>query len=656
MFATTWGSGSRRRIGPSRRSCAPAPTRPARPFPLSSCEPIAGSRPGSIPTTTRGRTIRRGSAPTDSATALAKWASGAKGSPSSSSSTSTSPHCSLLAAGALQDPVRLVPYDGEIAAADAAVGSFVGFLKSAGLYDRAILIFLSDHGEGLGDHGEAEHGVFLYREALRVPLLVKRAGKTGTSVTAPVSLTDVVPTVLSLLSIPIPNELPACSLLAPESRGERRIYSGPSIRGWLSVGRSRLACGGSVTTTSMRRAPKLYDLASDPAERRILLRGCPPSLRSDAVRAPGDRPALLAARGLYPRRVRSWQPWAHQRFARPAGRRLAARPERQSRSACRAQEALRSLLRRKVRGRRRPGSRLRCQEPRVLSAWTMLSDSLDHCPGCLKRSKPSGEESTSRRRSRRASSSRRRTPVFPFQKRAGDTAGAGANASRGDRPGLRDRGDQARARASLPGVGEDPGGRGPAEGVSAAPEESSRSSVSRSPRLEGARRPGELFSPRSRSSPAMRASCSIWGRFFFAGGSVGARDWFSKSLEADPSAVQAHSPGWASSGEARRPGRRPVLPTVADAGNLPVYQSAATAGVFARSAPTIIKRLNEEINRVLGRPEVKERFFNQSLEILGAPGNTALQNPNMDNTPKKQKKSQPPHPMKESTDSSPSVP
>jgi tripartite-type tricarboxylate transporter receptor subunit TctC len=63
----------------------------------------------------------------------------------------------------------------------------------------------------------------------------------------------------------------------------------------------------------------------------------------------------------------------------------------------------------------------------------------------------------------------------------------------------------------------------------------------------------------------------------------------------------------------------PGLPTIADAGNLPGYESASTAGVFAPAgtAETIIKRLNEEINRVLGRPEVKERFYNTSVEVVG---------------------------------------
>ena len=63
----------------------------------------------------------------------------------------------------------------------------------------------------------------------------------------------------------------------------------------------------------------------------------------------------------------------------------------------------------------------------------------------------------------------------------------------------------------------------------------------------------------------------------------------------------------------------PDLPTVAAAGNLPGYESAATAGVFAPAgaSPAIIKRLHEEISRVLARPQAKERFFNQGVEIVG---------------------------------------
>ncbi|HZM47492.1 MAG TPA: tripartite tricarboxylate transporter substrate binding protein [Burkholderiales bacterium] len=63
----------------------------------------------------------------------------------------------------------------------------------------------------------------------------------------------------------------------------------------------------------------------------------------------------------------------------------------------------------------------------------------------------------------------------------------------------------------------------------------------------------------------------------------------------------------------------PDLPTVAVAGNLPGFESAATAGIFgpAGLSPALVKRLNEDISRVLLRPEVKERFFNQAVDIVG---------------------------------------
>jgi tetratricopeptide (TPR) repeat protein len=89
------------------------------------------------------------------------------------------------------------PYDGEIAAADAIVGKFIDFLKRRGIYDRALIILLSDHGEGLGEHGEDEHGIFLYREDIHVPLIVKRprSERAGATVNAPTPLIDVFPTI-----------------------------------------------------------------------------------------------------------------------------------------------------------------------------------------------------------------------------------------------------------------------------------------------------------------------------------------------------------------------------------------------------------------------------------------------------------------------------
>ena len=69
------------------------------------------------------------------------------------------------------------PYDGEVAYADEIVGRLFDRLRAMDLYDRSTIILLSDHGEGLGDHGEQEHGLFLYRETTHVPLIVKLPGQ-----------------------------------------------------------------------------------------------------------------------------------------------------------------------------------------------------------------------------------------------------------------------------------------------------------------------------------------------------------------------------------------------------------------------------------------------------------------------------------------------
>jgi len=116
------------------------------------------------------------------------------------------------------------PYDGEVSYADAITGRFLDELKTRGLYDSALVIILSDHGEGLGDHGEKEHGVFLYRESLQVPLLVKLPGgkRAGESVDRTVALTDVLPTVMEVVGI---DGHAAASLLAAAPAKERQVYS-----------------------------------------------------------------------------------------------------------------------------------------------------------------------------------------------------------------------------------------------------------------------------------------------------------------------------------------------------------------------------------------------------------------------------------------------
>ncbi|HWW61172.1 MAG TPA: sulfatase, partial [Thermoanaerobaculia bacterium] len=115
-------------------------------------------------------------------------------------------------------------YDGEIAHADEIVGTFLDALRKDGVYDDALIIILSDHGEGLGEHREQEHGVFLYREALQVPLLLKlpKSAMHGKSIATPVQLSDVFATITS-----ITNTKKGLSLvdIAAGAKPDRRIYA-----------------------------------------------------------------------------------------------------------------------------------------------------------------------------------------------------------------------------------------------------------------------------------------------------------------------------------------------------------------------------------------------------------------------------------------------
>ncbi len=162
------------------------------------------------------------------------------------------------------------PYDGEIANADAVVGGVLAELKRLGVYDHAIVVLLSDHGEGLGEHGEAEHGMLLYRTTLQVPLLLKLPGSRlgGTSVEAPAQLVDVYPTLLSLVALAPPPGLPGRSLLELRggAGGDRELYAETSY--------PRLHFGWSELSSLIRGRfhyihgpdPELYDLDADPAE------------------------------------------------------------------------------------------------------------------------------------------------------------------------------------------------------------------------------------------------------------------------------------------------------------------------------------------------------------------------------------------------------
>src|SRR4030095_16219688 len=164
-------------------------------------------------------------------------------------------------------------YDGEIAAADHIVGELLAELKRLDVYDKALVVLLSDHGEGLGEHGEDEHGVFLYNEAIHVPLVVKlpEAQRAGATTARPVQLLDVAPTVLGLLGLQVPKIMPGVSLLA-DAVPPRRIYF-ETFYPRLHFGWSELFSLIDETHHYIDGPdPELYDRERDPKETTNVLR------------------------------------------------------------------------------------------------------------------------------------------------------------------------------------------------------------------------------------------------------------------------------------------------------------------------------------------------------------------------------------------------
>ena len=162
------------------------------------------------------------------------------------------------------------PYDGEIAYADAALGHFLAHLKQQGRFDNALIIIVGDHGEGLGEHHEDTHGIFLYDATTHVPLIIKlpATAAAGTVVKAQVRTTDILPTVLDLLGIQSPAKFDGESLKTywtAKNADDRPAFGEtdyPLRFGWAPL-RSVRSEGFKLIKAPR---PELYNLSSDPGE------------------------------------------------------------------------------------------------------------------------------------------------------------------------------------------------------------------------------------------------------------------------------------------------------------------------------------------------------------------------------------------------------
>lgn len=167
-------------------------------------------------------------------------------------------------------------YDGEIAFVDSQIRRILDWLDGKGLRDKTLIVMVGDHGESLDEHGEAQHGLFIYDCTMHVPFILSYPAVVPADkvVTTGVGLVDVLPTVLELIGRSPPAQLDGHSLVP--------LWHGGEVDSWIVYGESeypRLGFAWSPLRSLIDRrwrfieAPiaELYDRVSDPKEQNNVL-------------------------------------------------------------------------------------------------------------------------------------------------------------------------------------------------------------------------------------------------------------------------------------------------------------------------------------------------------------------------------------------------
>lgn len=215
------------------------------------------------------------------------------------------PHAGYAPPPPFDAQYRQDPYAGEVAYVDHALGELFDTVERSA--KPTLIIVTADHGEGLGEHGEATHGTFAYESTLRVPLIVAQVGAGGAAdagrvIDAPVRHIDILPTIADAASLRVPDELPGRSLLHATDGEPRPTYfeaMTPMLkRGWapltgIIVGRDK------YIDLPIR---ELYDLAADRQEANNLaasdaakVAALTADLRALGAALPGEQRAESAA-------------------------------------------------------------------------------------------------------------------------------------------------------------------------------------------------------------------------------------------------------------------------------------------------------------------------------------------------------------------------
>jgi arylsulfatase A-like enzyme len=161
------------------------------------------------------------------------------------------------------------PYDGEIAFVDTQIGRLVDFLERQGRLDRTLVVVTADHGEGLDEHGEATHTLFVYDATMRVPWILSCPALFDEELVVAdrvVSIVDVMPTVLDLLGVERGGITDGINPLAAPPGEDRAVYV-ETIATLLRHGYAPLHGLRRLEDKYIHAPrPEYYDIAADPGE------------------------------------------------------------------------------------------------------------------------------------------------------------------------------------------------------------------------------------------------------------------------------------------------------------------------------------------------------------------------------------------------------
>lgn len=206
-------------------------------------------------------------------------------------------------------------YAAMVAVVDREIGRFLADLEQRGLDDDTIVVVLSDHGESLGEDRRLpdKHGLLVYEPLVRVPMALDIPGTAPAAITQPVTLIDLMPTILALLDLPIPqgvDGVPLVPHLVDDAPAELVAWDRTIVLN-ESEQRAVVAWPYKLLIRPADNLIELYDLSQDPGERDDLSRSLTGTV-SELKQRYGRFPAVPLDR------TRAGRRWREQQARPPA--------------------------------------------------------------------------------------------------------------------------------------------------------------------------------------------------------------------------------------------------------------------------------------------------------------------------------------------------